>query len=80
MKVESLELNSQGIRELLRSEEMKQICETYTDKAAESLGEGYESESFTGKNRVNARLNAVTWEAVNGNKKDNRMIKAVLKK
>ena len=80
MKVEKLELNSQGIRELLRSEEMKQTCKDYTDKAADSLGDGYESEGYTGKNRVNARLNAVTWKAVNGNKKDNRMIKAVLKK
>lgn len=80
MKVEKLELNSEGIREMLRSEEMKQICKEHTDKAAEALGDGYESEGYTGKNRVNARLNAVTWKAFNGDKKDNRMIKAVLKK
>ena len=79
MKVE-VELNSAGIKELLRSDEMKQICKEYTDKAADELGEGYESEGYTGAGRVNARLNAVTWKAVNGNKKDNRMIKAVLKK
>ncbi len=78
MKVEKLELNSKGIREMLRSEEMKQICKEYTDSAAEALGEGYESEGYTGRNRVNAELIAVTHKAVSDNKRDNRMIKAVL--
>ena len=80
MKVESIELDHEGIRELLRSEEAMQICKEFTDKAAETLGEGYKSEGFIGPNKANAEIQAVTWEAVNGNKKDNRMLKAVLKK
>ena len=78
MKVESIELDHDGIRELLRSDETKQICKQFTDRAAEQLGEGFESEGYTGKERVNARLNAVTVEALRKNQKDNRMIKAVL--
>lgn len=80
MKVEKIELNSEGIREMLRSEECRKIVSSYADQAANRLGEGYESDSHVGKGRVNARVNAVTWKAVNGNKKDNRMIKAVLMK
>ena len=80
MKVEKLELNHKGMKELLRSEEAKLLCKELTDKAAAELGEGYESEGFIGPNKANAEIQAVTWEAVNGNKKDNRMLKAVLKK
>lgn len=80
MKVNKLELNHSGMRELLRSEEAMQICKEFADKAAESLGEGYRSEGFIGPRKANAEIQAVSWDAYDGNKKDNRMIKAVLKK
>ena len=80
MKVEKIELNHEGIRALLRSKEAMLICKEHTDKATHMLGEGYESEGYIGPHKANARVNAVTWKAVNGNKKDNRMIKAVLMK
>lgn len=80
MKVDKIELNSAGIRELLCSEGCKEIVSEYADNAVHRLGEGYESDSYVGKGRANARVKAVTWKAVNGNRKDNRMIKAVLMK
>lgn len=71
------ELNRAGVRELLRSEQMKNICKEYADKAKARLGEGYEVTTYTGKNRVNASVKAVSSEAIAENLKDNTILKAV---
>ena len=79
MKVEKLVLNHKGMRDLLRSEESMLICKEFTDKAAEELGEGYESEGHIGPRKANAEIQAVSWDAYDENKKGNRMLKAVYK-
>ena len=48
-------LNRSGVRELLKSEEMMQICKGYADNALGRLGDGYEVTCHVGKNRVNAK-------------------------
>lgn len=79
-KLIKLELDSRGIRNLLRSQEAEAICSEYADRAINTLGEGYESSTYVGKGRVNVSVAAVTHKAIAENNKDNRVIKAVLAK
>ena len=53
-------LNRAGVRELLRSEEMKSICMNYANNALSRLPDGYEVTAHTGTNRVNAEVKAET--------------------
>ena len=71
------ELNRDGVRELLRSPEMMNICKGYADNAIGRLATGYEVTTQTGKNRVNAQVAAVTFDARRENSKDNTILKAI---
>lgn len=71
------ELDRSGVRELLRSEEMKGVCKDYADRALNQLGDGYSVSTRTGKNRVNASVKADTIEAKQENAKSNSILKAV---
>lgn len=73
-----VKLNREGVRELLLSSEMEQICKGYADKAVRALGDGYEADTFKGRNRVNASVSAVTSSAISENSETNTVIKAVL--
>lgn len=75
-KVE-IKLNSEGVRSLLRSNEMKSICEEHANNALKSLGAGYSVNSFTGKNRVNAEISADSFEARKENAESNTILKAL---
>lgn len=70
-------LNRQGVRELLRSEEMMAACRSHADAARSRLGEGYEVTTYTGKNRVNVSVFAATAEARRENAAHNSILKAV---
>lgn len=70
-------LNRAGVRELLRSGEMMAICSSYANAALGRLGDGYEVSTYTGKNRVNAEVKAVTYKARAENLRDNSILKAV---
>lgn len=72
-----IELNRDGVRELLRSKEMMAICEDHANKALERLGEGYVATTMTGKNRVNASIYAESYEARKENAENNTIIKAL---
>lgn len=72
-----IELNSEGVRDLLRSPEMLTVCEEHAKEAVSRLGDGYEVSSYTGRNRVNASVVAVTREAIAENSADNTVLKAV---
>lgn len=71
------ELDRSGVRELLRSDEMMEICREYADKAADRLGDGYEVSEYTGRNRVNASVAAVSGKARKENSDNNTILKAV---
>lgn len=71
------ELNREGVRELLRSKEMMNVCQEYANNALGKLGDGYEVTTHTGSNRVNAQVAAVTYAAKKENLSDNTIIKAV---
>ena len=74
------ELNRAGVRELLRSKEMMDICSEYANNAVGRLGNGYELTTHTGVNRVNAQVSAETFAAKRDNLKNNSIIKAVFGK
>ena len=70
-------LNREGVRSLLRSEEMKAICEEHANRAMNVLGPGYSVSTMTGKNRVNASIYAESFDAKRENAKNNTIIKAL---
>lgn len=72
-----VELNRAGVRELLCSDEMKALCEERANVALSRLGPGYEVTTMTGKNRVNAEIAAVSYQAKKENMKNNTILKAL---
>ena len=72
-----VELNVSGVREMLRSQEAKAICEKCANEAAGRLGEGYEVTTYTGQSRVNASVFAKSLKAKKENEKNNTMLKAL---
>ena len=73
----TFELNPAGVRELLRSAEMKSVCQSHAQKIAARAGTGYEVDTYTGSNRVNASVSTATAEAYRDNLKNNTLLKAV---
>lgn len=71
------ELNSEGVRDLMRSAEMMSICKEYANNALGRLGGGYEVTTHVGQNRCNAQVSAETFKAKRENLKNNSIIKAV---
>lgn len=72
-----VELNVSGVREMLRSQEAKDICERYANEAAGRLGDGHEVTTHTGKNRVNASVFAKSLKAKKDNATNNTLLKAL---
>ena len=72
-----VELNSEGVRELLRSPEMAAICQAQAMAIAGRAGNGYSVSTYTGTSRVNASVMAETQEAIRDNLKNNTLLKAV---
>lgn len=72
-----IELNSEGVRNLLKSAEIAEICRTHAQEIAGRAGSGYEVTTYTGKTRVNASVHAATDEAYRDNLKNNTLLKAV---
>ena len=72
-----VELNLSGVREMLRSQEAKAICEKYANEAAGRLGEGHEVTTYTGQNRANASVFAKSLKAKQENIKNNTLLKAL---
>ena len=75
-KVE-VKINSKGARDLMRSEEIKQLCESYANDAMGKLGDGYVVTSYTGPNRLNVSIKAITREAVRDQYTNNTILKAI---
>ncbi len=72
------QLNSKGVRELLQSQNMLNICEQYARDIQSRAGEGYEVTTHSpGKTRVNASVHAATYEARKDNYDNNTLLKAM---
>lgn len=72
-----VELNRSAVKEMLQSPEMMRICEEYAAATLSRLGSGYEVNSRVGKTRVNAEVEAVSFEAKRDNSKNNSILKAL---
>lgn len=71
------ELDREGVRELLKSEEMAEVCESYARDIQGRAGDGYDVSVYQGKNRVNASVKAETDEALHDNYENNTLLKAL---
>lgn len=71
------ELDRAGVGELLKSSEMMAICKEHADRALNTLGDGYEVTTHTGKSRVNASVHATTYKARRETFDNNSIYKAV---
>ena len=72
-----IELNREGVRELLQSQAMMDVCTTYANRALNQLGSGYELTTLVGKTRVNAEIAANSYAARKANLQDNSILKAL---
>lgn len=77
MAKKGFELNSAGVRELLKSEAMQNLLKSKADAAVNACGPGYDSDIYVGKNRANAAVFASTFLARRDNMKNNTILKAV---
>ncbi|WP_162012500.1 hypothetical protein AB6M97_02040 [Streptococcus hillyeri] len=72
-------LNSAGVRELMKSEQMQSILRAEASKVANRAGEGYEQDIYVGKTRANAMVRATTYQAKKDNLRNNTLLKALSK-
>ncbi len=70
-------LESDGIREMLKTPEMMAVCEEQASIIRQRVGEGYSINTHIGRLRVNVEVTAETKEAVNDCLKNNTLLKAV---
>ena len=70
-------LNQSGVRSLLKSDEMAAVCSRYAKDIATRAGEGYTSDVYVGRTRVNAGVKADSIRAKRDNKKNNTLLKAM---
>lgn len=70
-------LNKAGVRQLLKSEEMKSILTEKATGIRNRCGEGYEQDIYVGRNRANAMVKTATFQARKENSINNTLLKAV---
>lgn len=72
-----VKLNGEGVRSLLKSAEMMAVCRELAEGVRGRAGSGYEVNTYTGKNRVNAEVRAETAQAYHDNIKNNTLLKVL---
>lgn len=72
-----VELNSAGIRELLRSEEMQAVLEEQAEKIAGRCGTGYSHDTYLTGGRAVASAFAETPEAIRDNLENNTILRSL---
>lgn len=80
MKIIKIELNDDGVQELLKSPEIVKECETYAQNAVKQLGAGFSSDTRLGRYRAHISVHADTVRAKRSNAKHNSILKAVFNK
>lgn len=70
-------LNSSGVRELLQSDEIKQVCEEQAKNVVQRAGDGFVYDSMKGKNRVVTMVKTDTVAAYRSTLKNNTLLKAL---
>lgn len=59
----TVKLNRKGVRALLQSDDIRKVCAERARAAVAHLGDGYETNTHTGRTRVNAGIKATTRQA-----------------
>lgn len=72
-----IELNSEGIKELLKSEDMQSILSQYGADKARMAGTGYASEVHVFKRRAVVNIFPDTAEANKDNMENNTLLKVI---
>lgn len=72
-----IELNSAGVRKLLKSDEMKAGLNRIAFSAQNRLGDGYEATYYTAKTRAVAKVTAASPKAIRENEQTNSILKAL---
>ena len=72
-----IELNSAGVREMLRSREIQAMLSERAAAIAEAAGSGYETDIYVGRNRANAGVYATTDKAMKDNLENDTLLKAL---
>ena len=72
-----IELNSSGIRQLLKSEEMGQMLKQQVEQVRARCGSGYSTDLYQASSRVIAGVFAETAEAAKQNSRENTLLKAL---
>ena len=72
-----VELNSDGIVEMLKSDEIMAVLKEQGEGMLSRLGEGYATSEHVGKSRCNVSVFAETKEAYKDNLNNNTLLKAV---
>lgn len=70
-------LNKAGVRELLKSDGVYEECKKIADAALARCGDGYAVHDVKYPERSGVAISATTMRAVNDNKKNNTLLKAV---
>lgn len=71
------ELNYSGVAELMKSPEMIEVLRDKARGIQEAAGDGYEINSFVGKNRANVSVKTKIRKAIRDNNKNNTLLKAM---
>lgn len=72
-----IKLNSDGIVELLKCQEMQDACLEQADRVAADCGEGFSTGMYIGKLRARAYVRAESDAAIKSCYKDNTLLKAL---
>ena len=72
-----IELNSSGIRQLLKSEETGQMLKQQAEQVRARCGSGYSTDLYQASSRVIAGVFAETAEAAKQNSRENTLLKAL---
>ena len=76
-KGNSFVLNTAGVRELLKSDEMKNVIESYAEEIRARAGDGYGTRTHYSEQRVIVNVFAEDPEAIQDNLENNTLLKAV---
>ena len=71
------ELNSQGVKELLKSDGAKGVCREYASQIQRRLGDGYVMEDRNYPERSGAAVRADSFEAYRDNMENNTLLKSL---
>lgn len=73
MSKTKIELNHSAIRELLQSAAVENACMAQIKRIKSMCGPGYETDTYTGRTRVNASIRPVTAAAKQDNAGNNTL-------